>query len=389
MKLFLLAGEPSGDALGAALMRALRAEAGGVTFEGVGGPLMRREGLDSLFPQEELAVMGLVEVLPRLPGLLRRLRETAEAAVAARPAAIVTIDAPSFGLRVQDRARAMGSTARAIHYVAPQVWAWRPGRARKLAGRLDLLLALLPFEPAFFEEYGLPCAFVGHPAAARPRAGAAEIAALRQQAGAGPETPLLVVLPGSRAGEARRHLGPFGETVARLAERRPGLRVVVPTVPGVADPVRAATAGWAAPTLTLDPEADDAEAVKRAAMAGADAALAASGTATLELAVAGAPMAVGYRANPITAALVRRLATVETACLVNIVAEEKAIPEFLQEELEPDAVAAMLDRLMADGPERARQRAAFDRVLAALGRDGPPPETRAAQAILAEVAGRR
>ncbi len=386
MKLFLVAGEPSGDALGAALMRAVRQEAGEpVEFLGVGGPLMAAEGLDSLFDQSELAVMGLVEVVPRLPRLLRRLRETVEACVAAAPAALVTIDAPTFSLRVARKVKAAAPGVRTVHYVAPQVWAWRPKRAAKLAGHVDRLLALLPFEPAFFERHGLACDFVGHPAAARPRPDAAALAAFRASIGAGPETPLLCVLPGSRLGEVKRHLAPFGAVVAGVAARRPGLRVVVPTVGAVAGAVRAAVEGWAAPTAVIAPEGPEAEARKRCAMAAADAALAASGTVTLELAAAGTPMAVGYRANPLTAALVRRMATIDMACLVNVVAGEKAVPEFLQEELRPDAVAATLLRLMSDGPERARQLAAFDRVLDALGRNGPPPETRAARALLAAL----
>ena len=265
LRLVLVAGEPSGDALGAALIRGLRREAGRpLALSGVGGPLMAREGLASLFPQEDLAVMGLVEVLPRLRTLLRRMDETAAACLAAAPAALITVDSPSFGLRVAKRVRAARPAIRTIHYVAPQVWAWRPGRARRIAAHVDHLLALLPFEPGWFTPHGMTCDFVGHPAAARRRASGAEVAALRAEAGAEEGGPLLCVLPGSRRGEVARHLAPFGAVVAPLAARRPGLRVVVPTLPGVADAVRAGVAAWPAPTLVLDPDDPEAEEIGRA-----------------------------------------------------------------------------------------------------------------------------
>jgi lipid-A-disaccharide synthase len=389
LRLFLVAGEASGDALGAALMRGLRAEAPEVAFTGVGGPQMAGEGLVSLFPQEDLAVMGLVEVLPRLPVILRRLRQTTAACVAGRPAALVTIDAPSFGLRVADRVRDAAPGVRRVHYVAPQVWAWRPGRARTLGRRIDHLLALLPFEPAFFADYGLSCDFVGHPAATRPHPTREEAAAFRDAIGVPRDAPLLAALPGSRAGELRRHLGPFGETVARLAARAPGLRVVAPTLGARADALRQAAAGWAAPTVVLDPAGlppDEAERRKRLAFVAADAALAASGTVTLELAAAGTPMVAVYRANALTAAMVRRMIRVDTAILVNLVAGEKAVPELLQERFTPDAAADALAPLFVDGPERRRQLAAGARAMAALGRGGEDPGRRAARSLLAAIA---
>ncbi len=387
LRLFLVAGEPSGDALGAALMRALRAE-GPVDFAGVGGPLMAAEGLASLFPQRDLAVMGLVEVLPRLPTILRRLRETVDACVAARPDALVTIDSPSFGLRVAARVRAAAPAIRTVHYVAPSVWAWRPGRARKMARHVDHLLALLPFEPPWFTPHGMTCDFVGHPAVAAPKAGPAEAHALRARLGVAPDAPLLLALPGSRMGEVRRHMAAFGAVVGLLKERLPGLRVVLPTVEGVAEAAAALSGDWPAAPLILDPRgrAPEAAADKRAAFAAADAALAASGTVTLELAAAGVPMAAVYLSHPLTAAIVRRLVRVETANLVNLVAGEKVVPEFLQEFFTPAAAADALAPLFAPGPERARQTAAFARVTAALGRGGQPPELRAARSLRAALA---
>lgn len=382
--LFLAAGEPSGDALGAALMRALVTETGGgVRFMGVGGPAMQAEGLTSLFPQEDLAVMGLVEVLPRLPNLLRRIRQTAEACIAASPAALVTIDSPGFGLRVARKVRARAPSVRLIHYVAPSVWAWRPGRARTLARTVDHLLALLPFEPPFFTAEGLPCDFVGHPAAARPRAPDHDIAALRAEAGGG--DPLVLALPGSREGEIARHGALFGQALELLAQRRPGLRVVMPTVPGVAEAAIAAAKRWPVPVLALDPRGlaqPHAEARKWAAFCAADVALAASGTVALELAAARTPMVSVYRANPLTALIVRRLVRIDTANLVNLTAAERVVPELFQENFTPEAAAQALDALLIDGG--AAQLPAMEAVTRTLGA-GDPPGLRAARSVLSAL----
>ena len=389
MRLFLVAGEPSGDALGAALIRGLRAEAPVMpALSGVGGPLMAAEGMASLFPQRDLAVMGLVEVLPRLPTILRRLRETVDACLATRPDALVTIDSPSFGLRVAARVRAAAPAIRTVHYVAPSVWAWRPGRARRMARHVDHLMALLPFEPPWFTPHGMSCDFVGHPAAAAPQAGPAAAQALRDRLGIAAEAPLLLALPGSRMGEVRRHMPAFGAVAGLLRQRLPGLRVVLPTVEGVAEAVVAMSRDWPLAPTILDPRGVDAAgsaADKRAAFAAADAALAASGTVTLELAASGTPMVAVYLSHPLTAAIVRRLVRVDTANLVNLVAGEKVAPEFLQEYFTPQAAAEALAPLFAAGPERARQRAAFERVTRALGRGGPPPERRAARSLLAAI----
>jgi lipid-A-disaccharide synthase len=391
-RLFLAAGEPSGDLLGGALLTALQAETGGaVEVQGVGGPAMAAAGLDSLFPQEDLAVMGLVEVLPRLPTVLRRLRQTTEACLAMRPDALITIDSPSFGLRVARRVRAADPSIRTVHYVAPSVWAWRPGRAKRMAGLVDQVLALLPFEPPYFTRHGIACDFVGHPALAAPPADRESAAALRASLGIHAAAPVLLALPGSRLGEVRRHSDLFGAVLARVATRHPGLVAVVPTVAGVADAVQAAASGWPVAVHVLDPRgADHAETMrrKRAAFAMADAALAASGTVTLELAAAGVPMVSVYRVNPLTAALVRRIVTVRTANLVNLVAGEAVAPEFLQEYAEPATVADALAPLLREGPARAAQLSAFGEVADRLGRAGPDPATRAARAVLAGLSER-
>ena len=363
--IYLIAGEPSGDLLGGRLMRALVALTGGeVRFAGIGGPAMADAGLASLFPIDELTVMGLFEVAPRIPRLLRRMRETADAIRARRPAAVVTIDAPSFCAGVWRR---LGPTeAKLIHYVAPSVWAWRPGRAAKLARRIDHLMTLLPFEPPYFERVGLPATFVGHPVV---ESGAAEGKgpAFRQRHGIAPEAPLVCVLPGSRPGEVRRLVRPFGDAVARLAERRRGLTVAVPTVSTVAAPVADEVSAWPIRTILLQDERD-----KFDAMAASDVALAASGTVTLELALAGTPMVVAYRMNPITHRLVRAMVRIEHAALVNILAGHEAVPELIQGKATPTRLAAALERLIGDPAARAAQRETFERIAERLRADEAP-----------------
>ena len=298
--IFLVAGEPSGDLLGARLMAALKAETGGqVRFAGVGGARMAEEGLTSLFPIGELAVMGIVEVLPHALNIYRRIRQTVAAAEAARPAALVTIDSPSFTLEVSQRLRGRGFPL--IHYVAPSVWAWKAWRAKHIARFLDHLLALLPFEPPYFETHGLRTTFVGHPAIEMGQV-AVDPARFRARHGIASAAPLLTVLPGSRRGEVARLAPVFGATLGLLASRHEGLRAVVPTVETVAAQVEAAAGAWPVPTAVLRDPAEKYE-----AFAASTAALAASGTVAVELAVAGLPAVIGYRLNWLSGALARRL----------------------------------------------------------------------------------
>lgn len=382
--IFLIAGEPSGDALGARLMAALkRASDGRARFAGVGGERMAGEGLESLFPLTDIAVMGLTEVLPRLPVILNRLRRTAAAVWETAPAAVVTIDAPSFGLRVADRVRDSGIPL--IHYVAPQLWAWRPGRARKLAGRVDRLLALLPFEPAFFSTLGVDCTYVGHPVledAVNP----IPVAEARATLGLPGDGEPVLVMPGSRAGLAGRMLPVFLETVTRLAARRPHLYALLPTVPGTDTLVRAATAGWTVPHKILSTPAE-----RRAAFAAAAAALTISGTATLELAVAGVPMVVGYRVNRMTEFMVRRMIEVPHVAMPNLILDRPAVSEKLQDECRPDILAAELERLLVDPRS---QREALAEICRRLGLDeirstGILPSDKAAGVVLETIRQRR
>lgn len=374
-RFYVIAGEPSGDRLGGGLMRAL-AEAGPAEFRGVGGPDMTAAGLRPLFPMDELSVMGIAEVLPRLPGLLRRIRQTARDVVAARPDALISIDSPDFTLRVARLARREMPGLAVVHYVAPSVWAWRPGRAAKMARHVDHVLALLPFEPPWMEAAGMSCDFVGHPAAARPVPAPNEIAAFRQARGI---DRALLLAPGSRRGIVSRMMPVYLETIERLRAEDPGLAIICPVAGPVAPDVMAALLTLPPPVHAIPPGAGEAE--RRVAMAAADAALCTSGTVTLETAALGVPMVAAYRASALTAALVRRLVRVDTASLVNLVVGRKAVPEFLQEACTPDALASALRPLLSRPAAADEQRAAFAEALHALGR-GTDPDERAARSVL-------
>ena len=371
MKLFLIAGEPSGDRLGAALMAGLKALTP-VEFEGVGGPLMQAEGMASLFPMEELSVMGIAEVLPKYFPLKRRIREVAMAALSSGADALITIDSPDFCLRVAALVKSTRPRFRTIHYVAPSVWAWRPGRAAKMARVVDHVLALLPFEPPYMTAAGMTCDFVGHPVVAEELASADERAAF-----AGPG-PLLLVLPGSRKGEVTRLAPVFGEVVQRLKARHPDLRVALPTVRGVAGLVREMTARWAVvPEIIEDP------ARKRGAFAAADVALAASGTVSLELAANACPMVIAYDMHPLTLWLMRRAALIDTVTLVNLVSETRVVPEFIGPDCRADKIAPALEAALADP---SAQLAAMAVTMERLGQGGEAPGLRAARSVLAALA---
>lgn len=388
MRIFLIAGEPSGDALGAALMEGLIQLAPGVAFAGVGGPLMQAQGLTSLFPMQELSIMGIAEVLPKYRHLKRRIRETAEAIARAAPDAVVTIDSPDFCLRVLALARAENPGLKTIHYVAPSVWAWRPGRALRMARVVDHVLALLPFEPPYMEAAGMGCTFVGHPVATQPVASTEEVALFRAGAQVGPGAPLILCLPGSRRGEVSRLLPVFRAALEPVTAAHPGAKVVIPTTANVTELVQQGVAGWRG-AIVLDPRNAPVEAwqrQKRAAFRAADVALAASGTVSLELAASGVPMVIAYRMNPISQAIISRLLRVDTVTLVNLVSETRAVPEFIGPACRPEAIAVALERVLAGGEARTAQLAAMDLTMDRLGRGGEAPGDRAARAVLA-VAG--
>jgi lipid-A-disaccharide synthase len=370
VKLFLIAGEPSGDRLGAALMAGLK-DLTQVEFAGVGGPMMQAEGLQSLFPMEELSVMGIAEVLPKYFPLKRRIREAAAAALASGAEALVTIDSPDFCLRVAAIVKAARPDFRTIHYVAPSVWAWRPGRAARMARVIDHVLALLPFEPPLMTAAGMTCDFVGHPVVAEPLARAEDRAAF---AGSG---PLVLALPGSRKGEVTRLVPVFGEVMAGLKARHPGLRVALPTVRGVAGLVRELTAGW-----PVVPEIIEDADRKRAAFGAADVALAASGTVSLELAANACPMVIAYDMHPATLWLMRRAALIDTVTLVNLVSETRVVPEFIGPDCRADRIVPALEAVLADP---TAQKAAMALTMERLGKGGEPPGLRAARSVLAAV----
>lgn len=388
MKVFLIAGEPSGDRLGAALMAGLKTLDPAVRFMGVGGPEMAAQGLVSQFPMEELSIMGLAEILPKYAHLKRRIRETATAIGEAAPDVVVTIDSPDFCLRVIALARAANPALPTAHYVAPTVWAWRPGRAAKMARVVDHVLAFLPFEPPYMQAAGMSCDFVGHPVVAEPVASQAEAAAFRAVLGLAPDTPLIMVLPGSRRGEIER-LGPrFGAALKMVLRTRPQARVVVPTVSVQAERVRALIADWPGDPVLLDP-ADTPPGIRRAAFRAADVALAASGTVSLELAAVGVPMVIAYDFNPLTRLLAKLLVRLETATMVNLVSQTRAIPECLLRNCTPACIARELARLLDDPQARAAQLAAMELTMNRLGRGGEAPGMRAARSLLSWLGARQ
>lgn len=380
MKAFLIAGEPSGDRLGAALIAGLRELDPALEVRGIGGEGMAAQGLESLFPMSELSLMGIWEILPKYRALKRRIAQTAQAVIKAAPDVLITIDSPDFGLRVARIVRAAAPGIRTVHYVAPSVWAWRPGRARKMAQVIDHVLAILPFEPPLMQAAGMSCDFVGHPVVSEPLASAADASAFRAAHGIAADAPLVLCLPGSRRGEVAR-LGPrFDEALMRLRDRLPEMRVVLPTVPGVADMVDAMVRRWPTAPVVVQGEAD-----KRAAFAAADLALAASGTVSLELAANGVPMVIGYDMAPVSRALIGLLLKTDTVTLVNLVSETRAVPEFLGRHCQPGPMANALLRLLDDPEARAEQLAAMDLTMQRLGRGGEPPGLRAARSVIAAV----
>lgn len=378
IRLFLACGEPSGDILAAELVTALRALTDRpIELMGVGGENLQGVGLTSLFPMQELSVMGLAEVLPRIPNLLKRINQTANAAIAAGPDMVLSVDSPDFAFRVQKRIARKAPELTRVHFVAPTVWAWRQGRARAMAEFLDAVLTLLPFEPAFFEGVGLPAIHVGHPVIDRGQAYAGDAPRFRAERGIADDAPVLIVLPGSRSGEIKRLLPVFGETVARLAADHPGLEVVVPTLSHHRDTIEAAVAEWPVRTHVTVGEAD-----KWAAFHTGTAALAASGTVSLELTVARCPAVIAYKVNPLTGFLLKRMVKVDYASITNLILEEPVLPELLQDQCTADKITPAVHALLSDEGVRGRQLNRFDAALKRLGEGGPPPAARAAQAVL-------
>jgi len=378
-KVFLIATEESGDRLGANLMKVLRQRLGGaVRFEGVGGRSMAREGLVSLFPIEELSIIGLAAVVKQLPKILRLIGQTAAAVTEARPDILVIIDSPDFTHRVAKRVRAADPSIPIVDYVSPSVWAWRPGRARAMLSYIDHVLALLPFEPEAYQRLrGPPCSYVGHPLTE-------QLASLRpgadEQKRRDEAPPVLLVLPGSRRSEIRHHMAVFGQALGRLRDAGVAFELVLPTMPHLQEAIAEALAAW-----PVQPRIVVGDGEKRAAFRIAHAALAKSGTVTLELALSSVPMVTAYRTGSMEAWILRKAIKVNSVILANLVIGENVVPEFLQEDCTPEKLAQALREVLGDSALRREQLEAFTRIDRIMSTGNQPPSARAADIVLATM----
>lgn len=379
LTVYLVAGEPSGDLLASRLMRALKKKTGGdVRFYGVGGETMAQEGLTSLFDSSELAVMGLMEVIPSIPRILKRISQTVQDIVDKKPDVVVTVDSWSFSARVNKALKARKTGIPQFHYVAPQVWAWKKKRAKTCGRYIDELFALLPYEPPYFEPHGLKTDFVGHPVV-EGGASKGDGAAFRKEHGIAADAPLLCVLPGSRRSETKYLLPVFQETVSRLKQKYPALRVVVPTVVTVAEKVKKAVASWNAPVTVVT-----GEKARYDAFAAANAALAASGTVALELAMARVPYCIAYKMNPISSFLAPLVVKGKYVNLVNILANKLIVKEFLLKNCRADWLANEVDLLLSDETYRQTQISQASQVLNLLGAgQAETPSDKVADILLA------
>jgi lipid-A-disaccharide synthase len=378
-RVFLIATEESGDRLGAQLMKVLRQRLGdAVNFEGVGGRAMAKEGLKSLFPIEELSIIGFSAVIKQLPKVLRLIRQTVAAVLEARPDMLVIIDSPDFTHRVARRVRSRDPSIPIVDYVSPSVWAWRPGRARAMRLYVDHVLALLPFEPEEYRRlHGPPCSYVGHPLTEQLGSLRPSVEEDVRRRGM---PPVLLVLPGSRRGEIRHHLAVFGEALENLQGGGKEFELILPTMPHLLELVREGVNSWKVAPKIVVGEQD-----KRAAFRIASAALAKSGTVTLELALAGVPMVTAYRGGALEAWIVRRALTVTSVILANLVIGENVVPEFLQENCTAEKLAGALDEVLSDSPMRRRQVEAFARIDGIMSTGNQPPSVRAADIVLATM----
>ncbi len=378
-RIFLIATEESGDRLGASLMKILRQRLGdAVRFEGVGGQAMAREGLASLFPIEELSIVGLAAVVRQLPKILGLIRTTVAAVMAASPDILVIIDSPDFTHRVARRVRARDPSIPIVDYVSPSVWAWRPGRARAMRGYVDHVLALLPFEPEEYRRlHGPPCSYVGHPLIEQLGSLRPDAAEQKRRDDA---PPVLLVLPGSRRSEIRHHMAVFGETLDRMRAEGVAFEPVLPTMPHLKEAVTEGVKSW-----KLTPRIVIGEQEKRAAFRVARAALAKSGTVTLELAISGVPMVTAYRVGEAEAWIMRRAIKVTSVILANLVIGENVVPEYLQENCTPENLSCAIRDVLDDTPLRRRQIEAFARLDGIMSTGNQPPSVRAADIVLATM----
>lgn len=379
MKIYIIAGEASGDVIGSLLMQSLRHKHSGVVFHGIGGPLMEREGLHSLFPVHELSVMGIAEIFPRLKNLLGRIKETIDHIRSIGPDMLVTIDAPDFCFRVVRGLREEGRTGGKpvlVHYVAPTVWAWRPGRAKKIAELYDGLLCLFPFEPPYFLKHRLPSAYVGHPVMQQ---GYIDISGLgiRHEMNIPVEAKIIGLFFGSRQGEIDRHGDILTDVARKLQKEQPGLHFLVPTLPHIESQVREKMANIRNGHVIADPDR------KPEIFSAMDAAIAVSGTVALELAVANVPHVIAYRTSPVTYRVLRHMVKVRFAHLANILLNKEVVPEFIQDQCTAENIVAAIKPLMKDGLDVDNQCAEFATVRKLLnGKTKEPPSDQAARFVL-------
>lgn len=374
--IFLIAAEESGDRLAAGLMQAIRARLGtNVTFSGIGGRHMAEEGLVSLFPIEALSIIGLVAVAQKLPMILARIKEATDAVIAAHPDILVIVDSPDFTHRVARRVRKRAPSIPIVDYVSPTVWVWRPGRAKKMRAYVDRLLAVLPFETEVHRKLGgPPCTYVGHPLMEHLDSLRPNDAELKRRSAA---PPILLLLPGSRGSEIKRNMVTFGVTLKLLKAQGVAFEAVLPTVPHLLERVRDAAANWQVVPKIIVSDDD-----KRAAFRSARAALAKSGTVTLELALARVPMIAVYRVTPIEAFIARRVIQTTSIILPNIILGDNVIPEFLQDDFTPEKLVPALRDVLADTPLRKRQLDAFARLDGIMSTGGKTPGERAAEIVI-------
>ena len=383
MKIYLIAGEASGDRLGAALMAGLRQIRSDLQFHGVAGPLMQAEGMTSLFPMEELSIMGLAEILPKYFDLKRRIRETASDVVHVAPDVLITIDSPDFCLRVAKLVKAK-CPIRTVHYVAPSVWAWRPGRAAKMARVIDHVLALLPFEPPYMESEGMTCDFVGHPAVSSPHVSKKDQEKFKKKYNLH-NGPIITVLPGSRIGEIKRMCPIFNKVLNNIEKLYPDSQFILPVASSVEKDVINAVKSWNIKPLLLLNEGKDLKELehdKFITYSISSAALATSGTVSLELAAKKCPMIVAYKANWITTKMVKKLAKIDTANLINIITDTKVIPEHLFESCTVENITESLRLLLNNDNNQIK---AMEETMNRLGASRKDIHLLAANSVLSNI----
>jgi len=380
-KIFIIAGEASGDLLGGRLLKALKQQAEdtgiNVDFKGVGGSLMQQEGLVSLFPMEELSLMGAAEIIPHLPNLIRRINQTADTAVDENPDVIISIDSPDFCFRVIKKIKKQTKNIPCVHYVAPSVWAWRPKRAKKVAQFLDHILALLPFEPPYFEREGLPCTFIGH-SIVETEVTPQNQNELCQKYGLNKEKPVLCLLPGSRGSELKRLLPLFKDTAEQLQKKYKKLQFVMPTLPHLKPKLDAAFVDSPVQPIFITDSNDKQDAYALSTLA-----LAASGTVALELGMAGVPTVIGYKMGALSSYLAKKLIKLNYVSLINIILDKPVMPEYLLENCTVENLTQALDQLLSNDKKLQSQKEDCAKALSILkGKDSLTPSQRAAHVVL-------